>query len=41
MKKVFAEVGFGNDSFFSTEFEEGDDEYRIPKFIKPSKIEGC
>lgn len=23
MKKVFAEIGFGNDSFISTEFEEG------------------
>ncbi len=38
MKKVFAEIGFGNDSFFSTEFEEGESEYRIPKFIIPSKI---
>lgn len=38
MKKVFAEIGFGNDSFFSTEIEEGDSEYRISKFIKPRKI---
>lgn len=38
MKKVFAEIGFGNDSFFSTEFEEGDHEYRIPKLIMPGKI---
>jgi len=38
MKKVFAEIGFGNDSFFSTEFEEGEEEYRIPKFVLPKKI---
>lgn len=40
MKKVFAEIGFGNDSFFSTEFEEGENEYRIPKFVIPQKIKG-
>ena len=40
MKKVFAEIGFGNDTFLSTEFEEGDSEYRIPKFVIPSKIKG-
>lgn len=40
MKKVFAEIGFGNDSFFSTEFEENEKEYRIPKFIRPQKING-
>lgn len=38
MKKVYAEVGFGNETFFSTEIEEGDSEYQIPKFIKPLKI---
>ena len=38
MKKVFAEIGFGNDTFLSTEIEEGNSEYRIPKFIKPKKI---
>lgn len=38
MKKIFAEIGFGNDTFLSTEFEESDNEYRIPKFIKPEKI---
>ncbi len=27
MKKVFAEVGFGNNSFFSTEFEDGNTEF--------------
>lgn len=38
MKKIFAEIGFGNDSFFSTEFEEGEEEYRIPKLVLPKKI---
>jgi len=40
MKKVFAEIGFGNDTFLSTEIEEDTGEYRIPKFIKPQKIVG-
>lgn len=40
MKKVFAEVGFGNDTFLSTEIEDGDSEYRVPKFIKPQRIIG-
>jgi len=40
MKKYFAEIGLGNDTFLSTEIEEGDKEYRIPKFIKPRKING-
>jgi hypothetical protein len=38
MKKIFAEVGFGNETFFSTEIEEGDSEYRIPRFAKPPKV---
>jgi hypothetical protein len=38
MKKVFAEVGFGNDTFLSTEFEEGENEYRISKFVLPEKV---
>lgn len=38
MKKIYAEIGFGNDTFLSTEIEEGDREYRIPKFIKPRQI---
>ncbi|MBI2409570.1 DUF3977 family protein [Candidatus Kaiserbacteria bacterium] len=38
MKKVFAEIGIGNDTFLSTEFEEGDHEYRIPKFVLPEKV---
>ena len=40
MKKVFAEIGFGNDTFLSTEFEEEESEYRIPKFVLPNKIDG-
>lgn len=40
MKKVFAEIGFGNDTFLSTEFEEGDTEYRVSKFVLPNKING-
>ncbi len=40
MKKIFAEIGIGNGSIFSTEIEEGDSEYRIPRFIKPQKTSG-
>lgn len=40
MKKVFAEIGFGNATFLSTEFEEGDNERRVNKFIVPKKING-
>jgi hypothetical protein len=40
MKKIFAEIGFGNDTFLSTEIEEGEREYRIPKFDKPKHING-
>ena len=40
MKKVFAEIGLGNDTFLSTEFEEGDTEYRVPNFVVPDKING-
>lgn len=40
MKKVFAEIGIGNDTFLSTEFEEVDSEYRIPNFVIPDKIYG-
>ncbi len=38
MKKVYAEIGFGNTTFLSTEFEDGDKEYRVPKFVFPTKI---
>ncbi len=40
MKKVFAEIGFGNNSFLSTEFEEGENECRVPQFVLPDKITG-
>lgn len=40
MKKVYAEIGFGNDTFLSTEIEEDNNEYRLPKFIKPQKTDG-
>ncbi len=38
MKKVFAEIGFGNDTFLSTEVEERDCEHRIRGFILPKKV---
>ena len=40
MKKIFAEVGFGNESFLSTEIEQGKKEYRISKFLIPREING-
>ncbi len=39
MEKVYAEVGFGNETFLSTEIEKGDIEYRIPGFIRPKNID--
>ncbi len=39
MKKIYAEIGFGNDTFLSTEIEQDDKEYRITKFILPQKTE--
>ena len=38
--KIFAEIGYGNDTYLSTEIEKGKYEHRIPKFIIPQKIEG-
>ena len=38
--KIFAEIGIGNETFLSTEFEEVDKEYRVPGFIIPKKING-
>lgn len=40
MEKIFAEIGIGNDTFLSTEVENGDKEYRIPMFVKPKIIKG-
>lgn len=39
MEKVYAEIGFGNETFLSTEIEKGDGEYRIPRFIRPKNID--
>ena len=39
-EKVFAEIGFGNESFVSTEIETSNREYRVGRFIKPKKFEG-
>ena len=39
-QKIFAEMGFGNESFLSTEVEQGKREYRIKKFLIPKKING-
>lgn len=38
-KKIYSEIGFGNESFLSTEIEEGRKEYRIKRFILPQKID--
>lgn len=38
--KIFAEMGYGNTTFFNTEIERGNYEHRLPKFIVPQKIEG-
>lgn len=41
MKKfIFSEVGFGNETIFSTEVECGKKEYRVKEFLIPKKIKG-
>ena len=40
MTKIYAEIGIGNDSVISTEFEDEKGEHRVPRFIIPSKISG-
>lgn len=40
MKQVYAEAGIGNETFLSTEFEEGESEYRVPRFTWPAKVAG-
>lgn len=32
-------MGIGNGTFFSTEFEEGESEYRVPAFVWPEKVQ--
>lgn len=39
MKKIYAEMWIGNDSFFSTEFEQKDKEKRVNKLIFPKNTE--
>ncbi|MEK7600535.1 MAG: DUF3977 family protein [Patescibacteria group bacterium] len=38
MKYLFSEMGIGNSSLFSTEIEEGANEWRVSKFLLPKKI---
>jgi len=38
--KIFAEIGYGNSSFCSTEIEKGKLEHRVRGFIIPNKITG-
>jgi hypothetical protein len=38
--KIFAEIGYGNSSFCSTEIEKGKFEHRVRGFIIPNKITG-
>jgi hypothetical protein len=38
--KIFAEIGYGNSSFLSTEIEKGEQEKRVSRFVIPPKIEG-
>jgi hypothetical protein len=37
---IFAEIGYGNETFVSTEIEKGEREHRVAKFMMPSKVEG-
>ena len=36
--KIFAELGYGNTTFYNTEIEKGKYEHRLGKFIIPEKI---
>jgi len=38
--KIFAELGYGNSTFFNTEIEKGKQEKRVSRFVIPPKIEG-
>jgi len=40
VKQIFAEIGFGNKTFLSTEIETKNKEYRLNRFIKPKSIKG-
>jgi len=39
MKHIYAEMGVGNGSFFSTEIEEGTKEYRMNRLMFPRRLE--
>lgn len=41
MKKIYAEFGIGNGSIWSTEFEDGDQEFRLPRLVVPETITQC
>jgi hypothetical protein len=38
--KIFAELGYGNPNFFSTEIEKEEQEKRVSRFVIPPQIEG-
>jgi hypothetical protein len=38
--QIFSEIGYGNNSFCSTEIEKGKYEHRVKGFVIPPKIEG-
>src|SRR3989344_5393964 len=40
MKKIYTEIGIGNDSFFSTEIEDKNREIRIKRFFLPKLVTG-
>jgi hypothetical protein len=39
MKRVYAEAGFGNKEFLSTEIEEDNNENRVAGFILPEQVD--
>lgn len=36
--KIYAEAGVGNETFFSTEYEDEGREYRVSRFVKPPRV---
>lgn len=38
--KVFTEIGLGNTTFLSTEYESDKEEYRVPRFEIPKNVHG-
>lgn len=39
MIKIYAEIGYGNDTLFSTEFVREDGrEYRLSRFVEPERV---